>query len=98
MGSVAIEYVNKVGNRIGPEVYIARHRGCIAWVDSERAYVAFAEYHAHRPYAILRGLSKAAAEKLEACFEDPAPDPIYLTDEDQRRLDQLRVLPVPMGP
>ena len=98
MGSVAIEYVNKVGNRIGPEVYIARHRGCIAWVDSERAYVAFAEYHARRPYAILRGLSKAAAEKLEACFEDPAPDPIYLTDEDQRRLDQLRVLPVPMGP
>ena len=29
MGSLAIEYVNAAGNRIGPEVYIARHRGCI---------------------------------------------------------------------
>ena len=98
MGSLAIEYLNKVGNRIGPLVYIARHRGCIAWVDSERAYVAFAEYHARQPHALLRGLSKTAAAKLQACFEDPAPDEIYLTDEDRRRLDRLRALPVPMQP
>ena len=98
MGSLAIEYLNAVGNRIGSVVYIARHRGCIGWVDSERAYVAFAEYHANEPYALLRGLPHAAAEKLEACFEDPAPDNIYLNDEDQRRLDRLRASPVPTWP
>ena len=97
MGSLVIEYVNEVGNRIGPEVYIARHRGCIAWVGSERAYVAFAEYHAHKPYALLRGLSKTAAAKLEECFGEPAPDEIFLTDDDRHGLDRLRVLPVPMG-
>jgi hypothetical protein len=98
MGSLAIEYLNKMGNRIGPLVYIARHRGCIAWVDTERAYVAFDEYNAHKPYALLRGLSKTAAAKLQASFEDPAPDKIYLTDDDRQRLDELRALPIPMQP
>ena len=44
MGSLVIEYLNKMGSQIGPLVYIARHCGCVAWVIRERAYVAFDEH------------------------------------------------------
>lgn len=96
-GSVVIEYVNRAGNRVGEIVFVARHRGSIVWVASEQAYVAFQEYEAHRPCAILRGLSKAAVGKLMACFDQPPPEHQFLDLEDKRRLEALRARPSPLG-